>query len=375
MNETYIKPILTVFVGVIIVGAIVLLESRKTDSGGTFTGNQDVTILNNNERTEEKEDKFERAKEISTPDGFINTESVAVSELVGKKIILVDFWTYSCINCQRTLPYLNAWHEKYSDDGLVILGVHTPEFEFEQDFTNVQRAVQKYGVEYPVILDNDFSTWRSYKNRYWPRKYLIDIDGFIVYDHIGEGGYEETERKIVELLNERSQVLGESAVALDEREVEGVNVVDFSRVQSPEMYLGSGRLEYLNNLPSPGCFGRECEFAVPSNIPRNTFSLDGKWHIEKEKSVLVGGQGSIFLTFSANKVNLVAGAPQPVRAEIYLDGKRAGSFSGSDVRNGEVIFGAEDLYNLIDLQGNYGSHMLEIRFLEGDISAFAFTFG
>jgi len=205
-----------VVVAVLIVGSILYLESRKIELPSTTSLGEDIDITaifaeekntsdsnrdreDREKRIAEKKKKYEPAKEVSTPDGFINTDSVTVSELVGKKIILVDFWTYSCINCQRTLPYLNSWHEKYADKGLVILGLHTPEFEFEKGYENVKRAVEKFSVRYPVILDNDYSTWTSYKNRYWPRKYLIDIDGFIVYDHIGEGAYEETEKKIQEL--------------------------------------------------------------------------------------------------------------------------------------------------------------------------------
>src|SRR3989344_3502091 len=144
---------------------------------------------------------YPRARDLVSPEGYINTDNITLAELVGKKVILVDFWTYSCINCQRTQPYLNAWYEKYRAAGLEIIGVHTPEFEFEKNYENVKRAVEKAGIKYPVVQDNDYATWQAYGNRYWPRKYLIDIDGYIVYDHIGEGGYEETERKIQELLS------------------------------------------------------------------------------------------------------------------------------------------------------------------------------
>ena len=148
-------------------------------------------------RQQEKSKRYSVAKEITTPDGFINTDGkpVTIGEFVGKKVVLLDIWTYSCINCQRTTPYLNAWYEKYKDDGLVIIGLHTPEFEFEKVYQNVLDATNRLGIKYPVVLDNDYSTWNAYQNRFWPRKYLIDIDGFVVYDHIGEGAYEETETK------------------------------------------------------------------------------------------------------------------------------------------------------------------------------------
>jgi len=149
-------------------------------------------------RITDKLKRYPVARKIVQPAGFINTqdgESITVESLIGKKVILLDIWTYSCINCLRTLPYLTAWHEAYADQGLQIIGIHTPEFDFEKEIDNVQRAVEAGGIKYPVVLDNDRGTWNAYENSYWPRKYIIDIDGFIVYDHIGEGGYDETEAK------------------------------------------------------------------------------------------------------------------------------------------------------------------------------------
>ena len=158
---------------------------------------------------EEKKEKFSRFIDISSPDGFINTdgEEITISEFIGKKVVLLDMWTYSCINCQRTLPFVNDWYKKYENQGLEVIGLHTPEFAFEHKIENVQDAVERFEIKFPVVLDNDFSTWRAYKNRYWPRKYLIDIDGFVVYDHIGEGAYDKTEAKIQELLAEHKEVL------------------------------------------------------------------------------------------------------------------------------------------------------------------------
>ena len=375
MDDKYKKPILIV-VAVLIIGSILILESRKVETGGGAPlQGQEVVIMDENKRITEKAEKYEPAKEISTPDAFINVDDISVSEFIGKKVILVDFWTYSCINCQRTLPYLNAWYEKYADDGLVIIGIHTPEFEFEKELENVKRAVEKFGVKYPVVLDNDYSTWQAYRNQYWPRKYLIDIDGFIVYDHIGEGGYEETEEKIVELLNERSRLLSEAEVLLDDSEPEGVEKTDSSQVRSPEIYLGFLRIEYLRNLPEVGCLSGSCEYEVFSPLELNTYQLDGMWQTGNEQATLKSDAGSIFVGFSASKVNLVAGSDVPVLAEIYLDGKKVGEEGGADVVDGVVIFSTHDLYNLIDLSGNYGEHILEIRFLDGGVSAFAFTFG
>jgi len=335
-----------------------------------------IPLLTTAERLAEKKLKYEPAKEISTPNAFINVDDINVTDLIGKKIILIDFWTYSCINCQRTLPYLTSWYEKYADDGLVILGIHTPEFEFEKEYDNVLRAVEKWGVTYPVILDNDFSTWHSYKNRYWPRKYLIDIDGFIVYDHIGEGAYDVTEAKIVELLNEKNDILGMSDVVMDESLPTNIDVVEFGKVRTRETYLGSSRIEYLANLPSSGCNGVPCEYSAGDDVALNTFELDGTWNIQSEKANLVSDTGSIFIRFNAGKVHLVAQSAEFVTAEIYLDGELIQEKNaGYSVNTGEVVIKESDLYNLVDLQGEYSEHLLEIRFLQSGVGAFAFTFG
>ena len=151
----------------------------------------------------QKAGQYPRAVEIVNPSGFINTAPMKLADIIGTKIIMIDFWTYSCINCQRTTPYLNAWYKKYKDAGLEIVSIHTPEFDFEKKYDNVLAAVKKFEIMYPVILDNDYGTWSAYGNRYWPHKYLIDIDGYIVYDHIGEGAYDETERVIQKLLQEK----------------------------------------------------------------------------------------------------------------------------------------------------------------------------
>src|SRR3989344_6519435 len=198
MNKFY-AGLLLAAVLLVIVSAIWYVESVKPNRIFLAPGSADVQTMS----IQEKEKIYPAAKEIVAPAGFINVDNVKIQDLIGKKVILVDFWTYSCINCQRTLPYLTSWYEKYKDQGLEIVGVHTPEFEFEKEYDNVVRATEQFGVTYPTVLDNDYGTWTAYKNRYWPHKYLIDIDGFIRYDHIGEGAYAETERVIQELLKEK----------------------------------------------------------------------------------------------------------------------------------------------------------------------------
>jgi thiol-disulfide isomerase/thioredoxin len=183
-------------------------EDGSSPAPGGRTTPEKVQPGGSEERIERKEAEFPRAEEIVAPTGFINTKRVSINEARGEKVVLVDFWTYACFNCQNTQPYLNAWHEEYADDGLFIIGVHTPEFGFEREPVNVERAVREAGIEYPVVLDNNYATWNAYDQRYWPAMYLIDADGFIRYKHFGEGAYEETEAKIRELLAEKDRISG-----------------------------------------------------------------------------------------------------------------------------------------------------------------------
>lgn len=372
LNRQNLIGIGAVVLIVFVVGGIELAKPERPMA----TGAEEV-MLDTNERTETKAERYEVAKEITTPDGFINADEFQLADYIGKKVILVDFWTYSCINCQRTLPYLNAWHDTYADGGLLIVGVHTPEFEFEKEYDNVVRATEKYNVEYPVVLDNDYSTWTAYKNRYWPRKYLIDIDGYIVYDHIGEGGYEETEAKIVTLLNERKQVLGETgSVAVKGGEPKNTQDVDTSRIGTPETYLGSARIQYLINLPNVSCLSGSCTYSFSNMNDFRGYELMGAWRLDDETAMLESGTGALRIAFTADKVNLVAGSDTPVHARILVDGKEVDSTNaGSAVDGGIVTFNEHDLYNLVDLKGEYGSHILEIQFLDPGIAAFAFTFG
>lgn len=370
------KPQLLLIVLILIIGSIWYLESKKVDTGAATDENTEIMVTRMT--PDEKKQMYEVAHEISSPDAFINTDGITIEEEIEKgNVVLVDFWTYSCINCQRTLPYLNAWQDKYADQGLTIIGIHTPEFEFEKELANVQRAVEEYDIQYPVVLDNDYSTWRAYGNRYWPRKYLIDIDGFIVYDHIGEGGYEETEAKIVELLKERKERLGLEGEIESGATPEGVDVVDESRPRTPEIYFGYDRLGTIANLPSKDCFDVTCTFSFPMTLSLNGFALSGDWHIGPEEAKLESDTGAIRLRFVANKVNIVArGGDSPVHAEIFLDGEPLSeAVSGLDVVDGEVTIGEAGLYNLVDLKGKYGEHTLEIRAKEAGLSAFTFTFG
>jgi len=317
--------------------------------------NADIQVQDNSM----KDMLYPKAKEIVDPAGFINTNPFNISEYIGKKIIMVDFWTYSCINCQRTLPYLTVWDAKYRDQGLLIIGVHTPEFDFEKDYNNVLKATEKFGVKYPVVLDNDYQTWRAYNNRYWPRKYIIDIDGYIVYDHIGEGGYDETEMEIQKLLKERAQRLG-----LDEQISTGIaeptQAPSFAQIRTPELYVGYGRGTIGNTEGySPG---ETIDYAYPQDIKPDTIYLQGKW-LNMEEYMELAGPGSLELRYKAKDVNLVLGADQPISVGVYLDGELLKTIEVSD----------EGLYNLVS-GTDYSEHTVEIRSGAG-LRAFAFTFG
>ncbi|MCB9805783.1 redoxin family protein [Candidatus Nomurabacteria bacterium] len=359
----------------ILTGVDKKVESFLVERGFDFTGIEHKLL----EQTEKKDmmgsdmrDKssFPDYVEITNPSGFVNTEPIQIADFVGKKVILIDFMTYSCINCQRTFPYLNEWYEKYKDDGLVIIGIHTPEFAFEREIDNVKVAMEKEGIQFPIVLDNDYGTWRAYGNKYWPRKYLIDVDGKIVYDHIGEGKYDETEEKIVELLSE----LNDRKIEIEKGELTEKDEVDFSKVKTRETYLGANRVEYLANLPNTTCLNASCSYFSSGNLKLNTFELQGQWKLESEEAILESETGSIFIRFSSNKVNLVAGGDSS--AQIYLDGQLISKeSSGKEVIDSKVSFTNHDLYNLVDLQGNYGEHLLEIRLIDGEFQGFAFTFG
>ncbi|MBI4090692.1 MAG: redoxin domain-containing protein [Candidatus Komeilibacteria bacterium] len=358
---------------ILIVGAIVYLQSQKVTVPGNGTSDTTIPLIASTMTTEEKAKKYERAKEISTPDGFINTDAITISGLIGKKVILVDFWTYSCINCQRTTPYLNAWYDKYKDDGLEIIGVHTPEFEFEKKYGNVQQAVTNEQIAYPVVLDNDYSTWQAYGNRYWPRKYLIDIDGFIVYDHIGEGAYEETEQKIQAALAERMTRLGltdsvETSIAQPEGTYD-------PKAQSPEIYFGASRNQYLGN-GSANKAGVQ-NFTAPKTVTPNTLYLSGTWDISDEFAQTKSAGAAALFQYTAQKVYMVASGDSPVKVTVLIDGTAVGSLAGADVdpATSTVTIHDERLYSLIDDPGGLSSHTLELIPETPGLQAFTFTFG
>ncbi|MBI5645111.1 redoxin family protein [Candidatus Kaiserbacteria bacterium] len=323
---------------------------------------------------------YQKSPELVSPDGYINTPStssgralpITIGEFKGKKVVLIDIWTYSCINCQRTLPYLNAWYEKYRDQGLEIIGVHTPEFAFEQVYANVEKAAKGFGLKYPIVLDNEYRTWNAFGNQFWPRKYLIDIDGYIVYDHAGEGNYEETEAAIRRALAERAERLHlDSDMDKTTSEPKDVVTVD-GRVGSPEIYFGAERNEYLGNGTQHKT-GRQT-FTIPEKTYKNALYLGGTWDIAAENAKTVSN-AKIQFTYDAKNVYFVAAADSSVRIRVLRDNKPLSNERGEDVdASGYATIKADRLYHLIK-GAEYGVHTIEVEIEGAGLEAYTFTFG
>lgn len=290
------------------------------------------------------------APEFTGITNWLNTDHpLTLAELKGK-VVLIDFWTYSCINCLRTLPYVTKWYDTYKDQGFVVIGVHTPEFAFEKVTDNVTRAIQQQGIRYPVAQDNDFGTWNAYSNRYWPAGYLLDQEGNIARTHFGEGEYDQTEMAI-------KQLLGLSGGATVDS---GANL---SKIKSPEMYFGFDRVEFLAN--GRGQLGEQ-EYVIPNRLEVNTFALSGIWRLEAEKAVLVRGSGTIKLHFKSAKVHMVASSPKAGGQTITA---RVDSYPAKVLN-----ISTPDLYTVFD-STDYGDHVLEIAIPDAGFEAFTFTFG
>jgi cytochrome c biogenesis protein CcdA/thiol-disulfide isomerase/thioredoxin len=280
------------------------------------------------------------------------------------RVVLVDFWTYSCINCIRTLPYLKAWDAKYRKDGLTIVGVHTPEFPFEREASNVETAIEENGIRYPVAQDNEQATWNAYGNQYWPAEYFIDAQGRVRYVHFGEGEYGEKEKVIRGLLAEAGkQVKGQ--------ETQVHAVAPSATVSTPETYLGAARAErFTNAMLSPGSHA----FTAPKSLPANEFAYHGRWNISLDSATAAAG-ASLDLNFGARRVYLVLGSPGHDRkVTVLLDGRPiSSSDAGSDVHGGAVTVTGQRLYNLVDLP-KVGHHVLSLE-PEAGVEGYAFTFG
>lgn len=319
---------------------------------------------------------FPLYREIANPSGFVNTQPLTIGSLIGKKVILVDFMTYSCINCIRTFPYLNAWYDKYKDQGFEIVGIHTPEFAFEHKIDNVREALGKYGIKFPVVLDNDYGTWNAYGNSYWPRKYLIDIDGYVVYDHIGEGEYDETEAKIQELLREKSMHDKMPVAAIPVGTV--VTGTSIGNVNSPETYFGSDRNEYLGNGEQNQA-GTQT-LVLPKTSHLNELALGGTWKFASEYAENQSKEAAITYRYAASRVFFVASATHEIKVKILRDGKPlTKAVAGEDIyfENGQSYLKIKEdrLYHLINDLTDTKDHVLQMIIEEPGVKAYTFTFG
>jgi len=305
--------------------------------------------------------------------GYINTSSENISQDIEGKVVLYDFWTYSCINCIRTLPYLTAWDEKYSDEGLVIVGIHTPEFEFEKEYDNVVFATKKFGIKYPVIQDNDKEIWNDFQNRYWPRKYIADHEGYIRFDHIGEGAYKETEKVIQVLLEERSNALGN---ILEKKELVDLNEFTHATFRTPELYFGFNFAEGRNQLGNEEGFSKNkvVTYELPEKFTQHYFYMGGIWKNNKDGMELISDSGKIVLNFNAKQVNIVAANNAVLK--ITYDGDYIPLESrGQDVmQDGIVKITEPRLYNIIDSKQE-GTHEIVIEVKNAGFEIFTFTFG
>jgi thiol-disulfide isomerase/thioredoxin len=313
---------------------------------------------------------LERANE------WLNSPPLTASALRGK-VVLIDFWTYTCINWMRTLPFVRAWAEKYKDQGLVVIGVHSPEFSFEKNITNVRWAVKALRVDYPVVLDSEHVIWRAFNNQYWPALYFIDAQGRVRHYHFGEGSYEQSEMVIQRLLTEAGAGgLRDDLVSTDARGLEVA--ADWGSLKSPENYVGYGRTD---NFASPGgaVWDAPRAYALPAQLRLNEWALSGDWTMKSEAVVLNTANGRIAYRFHARDLHLVMGPAAPgtsVRFRVLIDGQPPGAAHGTDIdEQGNGTVTEQRLYQLIRQPRPFADRQFEIEFLGSGVEAFAFTFG
>jgi thiol-disulfide isomerase/thioredoxin len=304
---------------------------------------------------------------------WLNSPPLTPAGLRGK-VVLVDFWTYTCINWLRTLPYVRAWDAKYRDHGLVVIGAHTPEFPFEKDIDNVRWAAKEMEVNYPIAVDSDYGVWRAFDNNYWPAVYVADVKGDIRYHHFGEGAYDETEKVIQRLLSESGRKTHNQLVRVTPRGLEVA--ADFGTLRSPESYLGYQKAEAF---ASDALQDAPHVYSVPGNLSLNQWALAGDWTVKGGAAVLNKPDGQIVYRFHARDVNLIMGVPpgaQAVRFTVTVDGKPPGAAHGTDIdEQGNGTAGRQRTYQLVREQQRITDRDFEIRFAEPGVEAFCFTFG
>ncbi len=352
-----------------IVGTISVLLSSINSNIQTTDSSLDPNVVSNIDKS-----KFKKAPKIVGIANYFNTTPEELTNEMKGKVVLYDIWTYSCINCVRTLPYIVAWNEKYADEGLLIIGIHSPEFEFEKIPENVEAAIIKHGIKYPVVMDNDMQTWKAFENRYWPRKYIADDEGYIRYDHIGEGDYKETEKVIQSLLKERAINLG-LQINSTEKLVD-IKEFEHSSFRTPELYFGYKFAQGRNQLGSSEGFNQEkiVSYSEPNNIELHKFYPIGEWKNLEDSMELVSNTGSIKLHYNAKEVNIVTA--NMAKLEILLDGLPISKdYAGTDVdEEGKITVSGAGLYNIVN-SDKPSSHILEIKISEPGFQMYTFTFG
>jgi thiol-disulfide isomerase/thioredoxin len=306
---------------------------------------------------------------------WLNSPPLTNEQLRGK-VVLIDFWTYSCINCIRTLPYVNAWAEKYKGQGLVVIGVHAPEFAFEKKIDNVKQAIADFKIKYPVAIDNDYRIWRAFENSYWPAHYVIDAKGQLRYSHFGEGDYAETEKAIQDLLREAGRKM--AAGATIKPDAKGAEAApDLANIRSGETYIG---YQQAAGFVSPEHLQADAagDYSV-AGLRLNQWGLSGKWTVSADKATLDKADGGISYRFSARDLHLVLGpgdGNKPVRFRVTVDGKAPGKDHGADTdADGNGTVTETRLYQLVRQAGEVQARNFEIRFLDPGVDAYAFTFG
>jgi Thioredoxin like C-terminal domain/Redoxin len=306
---------------------------------------------------------------------WLNSEPLS-GEALGSRVVVVSFGTYTCINWIRSLPYVRAWADKYASSGLAVVGVQTPEFEFEGDLDNVRRAVKEMDVRYPVAVDNDYAVWRAFDNHYWPALYLVDAEGRVRHHHFGEGEYMASEMVLQMLLREAGRDVDEDLVRIVPAGVEAE--ADWGNLRSPETYLGYGRTVGFASPEGPAPDERHA-YSPPADLRRNQWALSGDWRIGVVPVTLDEAGGSILFRFHARDVHLVMGPPAgrpPVRFTVRLDGEVPGRAHGVDVEeSGAGTADYQRMYQLIRQPPPIGDRLFEIEFLDGGVEAFVFTFG
>ncbi len=301
--------------------------------------------------------------------GWLNSEPLGPAELRGH-VVLVNFWTLTCINWLRQEPYVRAWSQAYRNDGLIVIGVHTPEFSFEQEIDRVRQATKDFAIDYPVALDNDYEIWSAFDNHYWPALYFVDADGAIHDHHFGEGRYEQSGRVIQRLLGLERELVSVRGVGVEAE-------ADWDHLRTPETYLGYGRGERFAS-PNGASGGEHRPYELPERLPLNHWALAGEWTIGRENIVLDEADGSIAFRFHARDAHLVlsAGAREPIPFRVLLDGEAPGRSHGVDVdEDGNGVLTDGRLYQLVRQHDGVRERTLEITFLEPGAEAYAFTFG